>query len=236
MTRSICTAILATALCGFSVQAQITEYTAVYAAEYKGRSVGESTFTLERASASGEYLFLSSLRAQGLLRLIAPRPAVDRSEFRLDGDTIVPLRFAHEDGSRKGEDDHTIAFDWDRASATIVGADFTKQVPLHAGVQDRGSLQVTLMLTLRAGSEPETFEVLDEESIDRYEYISQGSNTVTTPIGDLRTLRYRQQRSGSSRYTLIDFAPDLDFVPARIEQFRDGESQSAFQIESFERL
>jgi hypothetical protein len=55
-------------------------------------------------------------------------------------------------------------------------------------------------------------------------------------MGQLQVLRYRQQRAGSSRYTIIDLAPSLDYVPARIEQIRDGESRSAFLIESIERL
>lgn len=237
MTRHKCTAAaLASVFFATSAAAQLTQYTAVYAAEYKGRNVGESVFTLERSTGSNEYVFLSTLQARGLARLAAPRPVVDRAEFRLEDGMIIPQRFMHEDGSRRGEDNHTIAFDWARTSATISGDGYTREIPLHEGVQDRGSLQVTLMLLLKTGREPDSFHVLDEESIDRYTYDSQGRSSVSTSLGELETLRYRQQRVGSSRYTLIDLAPALDYVPARIEQFRDGESQSAFRIEAFERL
>jgi len=236
MTRFVRFAAIATALCAASAHGQLVQYTASYAAQYKGRSVGESVFTLERSAEPGEFVFHSRLQAKGLLRLASPRPVIDRTEFRLAEGSVVPLHFSHEDGSRKGEDNHSIEFDWDEASATVSGDGYTREIPLHAGVQDRGSVQVSLMLTLRAGAQPASLDVVDEESVDEYTFVSQGRHTVSTSMGELETVRYRQQRAGSSRFTLIDFAPALEYVPARIEQFRDGESLTAFQLETYERL
>lgn len=235
MIGKLCTAVIATCLCAANAAAQMAEYSARYSAHYKGRNVGESVLALERGAAAGEYVFSSTLQTKGLMRLIAPNPVVDRSEFRLVGDAIVPLRFVHEDGSRKGEDNRTITFDWNDASATINGEEFSREVPLHDGVLDRGSLHVALVRALRNGEAPAaTYSVLDEDAIDEYTYTLEGSGSIETPIGDLETVRYRQQRTGSSRYTFIDLAPSLDFVPARIEQIRDGESHTAFQLESIE--
>jgi hypothetical protein len=215
--------------------AQLVEYRAEYEARYKGRNVGSSVFALERKTESGEYVFSSSMQAKGLLRLASPKPIVDRAEFELANDSIVPQRFTHEDGSRKGEDNHTIAFDWDAASAVVSGDGYEREISLRSGVLDRGSLQVALMQTLAAGNQPASFAVLDEESIDEYAYEFEGQHTIATELGEIEVLRFRQQRAGSSRYTIIDLAPSLDYVPARIEQIRDGESQSAFLIESIER-
>ncbi|MGD2166609.1 MAG: DUF3108 domain-containing protein [Gammaproteobacteria bacterium] len=218
-----------------SVSAQLVEYSAEYAAQYKGRNVGTSVFALERDAESQRYVFSSTMQVKGILRLASPRPIVDRSEFVLEGNAIVPQRFTHEDGSRKGEDNHTITFDWSTAVAEVNGDGFNREISLRRGVLDRGSVQVALMQTLAAGRQPESFAVLDEEAIDEYSYEFQGQHTIATEIGEIEVLRYRQQRAGSSRYTIIDLAPQLDYVPARIEQIRDGESQSAFHIESLER-
>ena len=218
-----------------SLSAEPVQYRAEYGARYKSRNVGTSVFSLERTD-SGEYVFSSNMRAKGLLRFASPRPIIDRSEFSLDGDAIIPNRFAHEDGSRKGEDNHTIEFDWGGASATVSGDGYSRDIALTGGVLDRGTLQVALMLTLANGDQPETFEVLDENAVDTYAYEFEGEHTIETEMGEIDVLRYRQQRAGSSRYTIIDLAPSLDYVPARIEQMRDGESRSAFLIESIERL
>jgi hypothetical protein len=216
------------------VHAQLAEYKAEYAAQYKGRNVGTSVFALERSAASDNYVFSTSMQAKGLLRLASPRPVVDRSEFALVGNTIVPQRFMHEDGSRKGEDNHTIAFDWNAAKAAVSGDGYSNEVELRRGVLDRGSLQVALMHALASGGQPDSFAVLDEQTIEEYVYEFLGEHMVATEMGDIEVVRYRQQRTGSSRQTIIDLAPSLDYVPVRIEQIRDGESQSSFTLESIQ--
>lgn len=224
-------------LCAYVVDAgaQLTEYSAEYSAQYKGRSVGTAVFALERDAQSGDYRFSSSVQAKGIFRLASPRPVVDLAEFVLDGESILPQRFTHEDGSRKGEDNHTIAFDWNAETASVRGDGYEHEIALRRGVLDRGSLQVALMQALAAGRQPEYFAVLDENSIDEYAYEFQGQHTINTELGDIDVLRYHQLRAGSSRHSIIDFAPALGYVPARMEQFRNGESQSAFAIESLER-
>jgi hypothetical protein len=143
-----------------SLSAEPVQYRAEYGARYKGRNVGTSVFSLERAE-SGDYVFSSNMQAKGLLRFASPRPIIDRSEFSLEDDAIVPRRFAHEDGSRKGEDNHTIEFDWSADSATVRGEGYSREIELADGVLDRGSLQVALMMTLADGNQPASFEVLD---------------------------------------------------------------------------
>lgn len=215
--------------------AQLMEYQAEYGARYKGRNVGTSVFALEKMPDSDGYVFSTTMRAKGILRLASPRPVIDRVEFSLSDQMIIPQRFTHEDGSRKGEDNHSIVFDWDAGTAAVSGDGYNREIALDTGVLDRGSLQVALMRALAAGEEPVSFAVLDEQSIEQYQYEFQGRHTIETEVGDLEILRYRQQRTGSSRYTIIDLAPSLGYVPARIEQIRDGESQSAFLIESIDR-
>ncbi len=236
MIRSITTTACLTSLLALGAHAQqVDEYTAHYRALYKGRNVGESVFSLQFDSSLESYVFLSSLQAKGLLKLVRPDPVVDRSEFRLDGTQIVPQRFVHEDGSRKGEDNFTIEFDWTRRSATVTGDEFERELPLRDGALDRGSVQVALIQSLARGEQPRAFSIVDDDAVDDYTVAFEGPESVTTGMGEIEVLRYRQQRANSSRYTIIDLAPTLGYVPARIEQIRDGESQSAFVIESIER-
>jgi len=50
-----------------------------------------------------------------------------------------------------------------------------------------------------------------------------GSGTVATRV-------LTQQRTGSSRVTSLWVAPELRFLPVRIEQRRDGEVQTTFEL------
>jgi hypothetical protein len=210
-------------------------YRAEYSASFKGRDVGTSVFAVRADPDSAHLTYSSETRIKGLLRLASPKPIVDRSEFVVEGDRLVPTSFVHEDGSRKGEDNHSITFDWQARKARIVGEHGTIEVDVAPGTLDRGSLQVALMLDLSRGVEPRSYDVVDEDSLKTYGYEHTGTGSVDTGIGPIDVVTYTQRREGSSRYTTIDFAPSLGYVPVKIEQIRDGESQSVFLLESFER-
>ena len=53
---------------------------------------------------------------------------------------------------------------------------------------------------------------------------------MPTGSGPSTTRVLTQQRAGSSRATWLWVAPELRFLPVRIEQRRDGEVQTAFEL------
>ena len=211
-----------------------TTYVAEYSASYKGRDVGTSIFSLRAGDMPNQMTYSSEARIKGLLRILSPNLIVDRSEFKLDGSRIVPTSFLHEDGTRSGDDNHTITFDWAAGKARIDGEDGRLEIDISNGTLDRASLQVALMLDLSRGVQPRRYDVVDEDSLKTYEYEYRGTRTVTTGIGAIETVTYTQTREGSSRSMTIDFAPSLGYVPVRIEQVRDGESQSEFLLQSID--
>ena len=88
---------------------------------------------VQRPSISPTAISTSSARAllaKGLLKLVRPNPAIERSEFRVDADGLRPLEFWYEDGSRSGEDNLHIVFDWDRRVATVSTAAARRELAL----------------------------------------------------------------------------------------------------------
>jgi hypothetical protein len=209
----------------------VATYTATYRVEYKGKEAGTAVFGV-RALENGVYEFSSRTLAKGLLKLARPNPAVDRSQFRLEGGVIRPLEFWFEDGSRSGEDNLHIEFDWQRRIATVGTADARREMALPEHALDRGSLQVALMRDLKATGSPRSYSLADEDSVASYEYTENGTATIATGVGSLATRIFTQQRAGSSRVTWLWVAPELEFLPVRIEQRRDGEVQTAFVLVS----
>jgi hypothetical protein len=186
-----------------------TTYVAEYQALYKGRHVGTTEFSVQYDEASGHYVYTSQTQAKGLLKLVSPKPVIDRSEFRLNGGAIQPLEFWHEDGSRKGEDNEHIAFDWGAGKAVLSDEHGSVEIELTEGLQDRGSLQPALMSALSDGKTLDRYIVVDGDSVQTYVYTPLGTQGVDTAVGTLEVVRYEQQREGSSRKTIIDFAPAL---------------------------
>lgn len=210
--------------------ATVATYTATYSVEYKGKEAGTAEFSVVYLADRDLYEFTSRVVAKGLLKLARPNPAVERSQFHVDGEGVRPLEFWYEDGSRSGEDNVHIAFDWDRRLATVTGAETRREMALPASALDRGTLQVALMRDLSTTGAPRTYSLADEDSVIDYEYTDNGTATTTTGIGPVETRVLAQQRAGSSRTTWLWVAPELRFLPVRIEQRRDGEVQTAFVL------
>ena len=212
--------------------ATVATYTATYNVQYKGKEAGTAEFSVVYLADRDLYEFTSRVLAKGLLKLARPKPAVERSQFRVDAEGVQPLEFWYEDGTRSGEDNVHIAYDWQRRVATVSGGETRREIALPAAGLDRGTLQVTLMRDLAATGAAGKYTIADEDSVSEYAYTDNGTATTATGIGPVETRALTQQRAGSSRTTWLWVAPTLRFLPVRIEQRRDGEVQTAFTLVS----
>lgn len=214
---------------------EIATYVAQYDVEYKGRRIGESTQSLERTDAG--YRFQSVTEARGIIaRLAFPRPLVEESLFEMHDGAPRPLEFRFEDGTRKGEDNVAIEFDWTAGVARVTAKDGRVDLPLEPGVHDRATLQLVLMLELGRMTEPTSHALIDDASVKSYSYEIAGRETLVTPAGTHDTIKVVQRREGSSRHTIIWLAPELDHLPVKIEQHRDDEILTTLLLESVQGL
>jgi hypothetical protein len=215
-----------TAHAAHAADATIATYKANYRVDYKGKEAGTAEFSVRYLDDRDIYEFTSRVLAKGLLKLARPNPAVERSHFRVDADGVRALEFWYEDGTRSGEDNLHMVFDWERRIATVTTAAARREIAVPESALDRGSLQVALMRDLAAASALPTYRLADEDSVAEYEYLDNGTAT----LGSVPTRILTQQRAGSSRSTWLWVAPEMRFLPIRIEQRRDGEVQTAFQL------
>ena len=234
--------LIASAIAGLTAMATlsaesgaIAQYTAEYEVRYKGRRVARAEFNVA-PDAGGSFVFSSSTRARGILRLASPKPAIEWSQFGVAADQVVPMLFRYEDGSRKGEDNYSLEFDGVAGEVHINGPAGLKSVPFDAGLLDRGSLQVVLMRELGSCKLPGPLHYVDDEGVKEYRYERLEDLAVETGIGMLDTVRFSQRREGSSRNTILWLAPELAYLPVRIEQIRDGEIETVFSLEDLSGL
>ena len=214
----------------------LTVYSAVYSAEYKGKDLGAAEFKLTYDESHDVYEFSLKVQAQGFIKLARPNPVIERSQFRSTGNRLVPLEWWYEDGSRKGDDNLHIAFDWDRHVATVTGDNGRREIPLQDGALDRTTMMVALTRDLSTTGKLGHYLLMDEDSVTPYDYTDCGDATTATGMGKLATRAFLQQREGSSRATTLWVAPSLHYVPARIERRKDGEVQTAFTLSSVKGL
>ena len=208
-------------------------YDAVYQVEYKGKNMGSSQFKVTHDAVQNSYEFTSTTVAKGMLaKLAAPKPTVERSHFMVIDGRIRPVEYWYEDGSRKGDDDRHIQFDWVRHVAAVSDEDGQREVPLEDVSLDPGSLHVALMQDLILTGKPGQYRIADNEQATAYGFDDNGETQTDTGLGKLATHGYIQHREGSSRTTYLWVAPALNYLPARIETHRNGELQTALTLMS----
>jgi hypothetical protein len=238
MKTVVAVALVGATFIGLSSGARAAEpavpvYSAVYQVEYKGRTVGTTEFAVTFDAATNAYEFTSRTTARGLLKLLAPaNPVVERSHFLVVNDRVRPVEFWYEDG-RKGENNKHVEFDWDKRVAVVSAKDGRREVALDDSTLDSGSVQVALMQDLIKTGHPGKYSLATDEA-KSYEYVDRGEATTTTGVGTLATRSFVQQREGSSRSTWLWAAPELRYLPARIESRKDNEVQTALTLMSVE--
>ena len=205
-------------------------YDAVYSLHDRGRAAGEVEFSLTLVEAgTGTYRFRSVTRFRGVYRLIVPRPVEETSEFILENGRIRPLVYSLSDGTRRNRNSFRAEFDWESGRAVSV-TEWIVETETVPGMQDRGSLQVALML-LDDGFTTKQVALLDKDGPEIHELRAFGEETLDTPLGRIETRKVIQRRIGSSRQSLVWLAPDLHGLPVRIERQNDGETRAALQLE-----
>jgi hypothetical protein len=211
----------------------IPTYEATYGFEYEGKERGSSEFSVSYDAARDVYVFSSVTKAKGLLvRAVAPNPIVERSEFRVVNGALQPLSFRYEDGSRKGDDNYSIEFDWANGKAIVTRDGVRREFDVEPGTLDRGTMQVALMHDMAAGRVPGRYRLVDDDSVQAYDNRDNGTENIATGVGELAARSVTQQREGSSRTNWLWLAPTLEHLPVRIEQRRDGEVKMAFTLQS----
>lgn len=219
----------ATSAAQVSTAQPIAEYRATYDVSHEGRRAATAEFSVV-ATGNGEYLYRSVTEVRGLLKLIAPNAATEQSRLRLAGNDLASLQFDYVDGSRKGEDNFSIAFDSAAGQVRITRADGTETLPYRPDLLDRGSLQVAVMRDLAGCRMPGTYRWVNDDGITTYRYERLDDRVAETGVGDLPTIRLRQQREGSSRQSILWLAPSQSFVPVIVEQIDDGVTETVFTL------
>ena len=203
-----------TALAGFHAE---------YEASYIGFSA-EATVDLRPTENPGEYVYELVTQARGLARLVRSGTARETSHFLFNEAGFTPIRYQLDDGTKKVENDTDIKFDWDAGIAHSLYKEEPKEIEITAGMLDRMTADIVTIQTLRNGAVPTSYEITDRNSVRIYEFTFQGEETVSVPAGDFHAVKYRRQRPGSSRATIIWYAPEVDYLPVKIQQLKRGKN------------
>lgn len=214
---------------GHGYAQQALEYSAHYKASANGIAASADR-SLTRL-ADNSYQITNLLKAS--LAGVTIATLEQRSEFDFSGGHIQPSSYSYLlSGISKAS--NTIDFNWDTQTARSTEDEDSWQLELSDGVMDQLSYQFALRQLLISGSTEEKMEffLIDGDEIELHQYRLIGDEVLSTPLGDLNTVKLERVREASDeRVTMIWLARDWNFLLARIEQVNGSGLRIELELE-----
>jgi len=216
---------------GANADAGIAPFAAHYQADWKGITVGTSNIELKTDSEPGRYVYTWTVTARGIFRLAYSDDLVQTSWLSIGSDHARPEKYL----GKQGSNSVALNFDWPNKRASGESEGKPVDIKLEEGTQDVMSIQVEVMLDLKSGNLPKTFQIIDKDQVKEFNYSQEGSAKIKTAIGELDTLIVTSQQTGNNRVLRMWFAPSLGYVPVQAERSRNGKLELAMRIKSLKR-
>ena len=213
-----------------AADAGIAPFSARYQADWKSINVGTSDLELKQDTEPGHYLYTWSITAHGIFRLYRDE-VTQKSWLSINADHVRPEKYRAEDGSSSVNLD----FDWDGGHVRGTSENKPVDLTLKEGTQDLLSIQVGVMLGLKKGNLPKTFQIIDKDKLKEFIYTQEGTANIRTALGQLDTIIVESRQAGNNRILRMWFAPSLGFVPVQAERTRDGKLEFAMRIKTLKR-
>ncbi len=209
-------------LCTGGATADQTQLPERFRAVYSLSQGGVTLARLEREghrAEDGSYVIESEARPVGLAAWILRATSRERSQWRLEGDRVVPLRYFYEEtGGREKSMD--LFFDWEKGIAIDHRSHRRWELPEDA--QDQTSIQFAIMAALRQGKERFHFSLLDGKRIKSHHYRVLARKRLDTALGRLEVVEVKEIRPPGRRHSIFWCSPRHAYLPMRIEQRKRG--------------
>ncbi len=189
-------------------------------------NAGSAKLSLKREG--DEWIYNLSTRPTGVFKLTGKGKIQETSVFTVvksadDNMRVLPKRYSYrQDEEAKRSVDAW--FNWDNNELTYKSRGEEGTESFSDPVLDRLSVTLKVMNELKHRPfEEAKLTVFDSGRIKQVLFINEGSETVSTNVGKIETIRVRSENTGSVRHTVTWFAPDLDYIPVKIEQHKRGD-------------
>ncbi|MDG9924974.1 MULTISPECIES: DUF3108 domain-containing protein [unclassified Pseudomonas] len=149
----------------------------------------------------------------------------ETSTFRMENDAFLPLTYRFDRSGLGKAKQIELDFDW--TEKQVLGNDRGEPVrfPLNRGIQDKSTYQLVLQHDVAAGKQSMSYQVIDGDEVETYDFRVLGSERVRTKAGLIEAIKVERVRdpTQSSRKTVLWFAKDWNYLLVRLHQVeKDG--------------
>lgn len=227
--------LLATIACFFTIHAAADEqindamlkpFVAEYTLSKKRTTIGHIKLSLIQHE--NHWLFVTDAKPAGIAALLTRDTIRESTGFIMQPNCIKPLYYTyHRDSDKHGETRTT--FDWIHGTATISNNVTSETVPLQGGMLSGHLITIALMRDIPVAS-AHHYTALSENKEEQQNFANAGMETIKVDAGPLNTMKI--VRKHGSRETIAWHAIEHQYLPVKIERYKNGKLESQMILKS----
>jgi len=197
---------------------ELKPFFASYTADWKQMPISGSAERKLKKLDGGrwEYKFEASMLVASLS---------EKSTFTIEGGQFMPLAYRY-DRSGMGKNKE-VEHDFDWKARRVQGSDRGKAValPINRGLLDKALYQLELQKDVAEGKHSMSYQVLDGDEVETYDFRVLGPENVRTRVGLIEAIKVERVRdpTQTKRKTIFWLAKDWGYLLVRLHQVeKDG--------------
>jgi hypothetical protein len=207
------------------------EYNAVYGLNKFGMHAAEATSSLQKQQ-DGTWLYHSQTETKGLISVFRKDRIIEQTVLKEISGIIKPISYQYIHKGSKKNRDRSISFDWDKLTASSMVSGHRSTQAIKPDTIDNFSLQLKLMHDLQTGKHPLIYHVIRKGKAGDYEFEILGNEKIETDAGDFKAIKLKRSRKDSKRTTIMWAAPELHFLPVKIQHIEPDGSQFSLLLKN----
>lgn len=207
--------------------ADLQPFTASYTADWKQLPMSGSAERSLTKNSDGNWTlnFKASMMIASL---------TETSTFKVENNSLLPLTYIFERGGLGKAKKVNLDFDW--ATKMVTGTENKDPVklPLISGMLDKSTYQLALQRDVAAGKKSMSYQVVEGEDVDTYDFRVLGPEKVETKAGSIDAIKVERVRdpTKNKRTPVMWFAPKWDSLLVRLQQVEtDGKEYNIMLLD-----
>ncbi|ALI00002.1 DUF3108 domain-containing protein [Pseudomonas sp. FW306-02-F02-AA] len=158
----------------------------------------------------------------------------EESTLKLDKDALLPQSYRFERGGLGKAKKVNLDFDWTTKMVTGTDRGDPVKVPLNTGMLDKSTYQLALQRDVAAGKKSMSYQVVEGEDTDTYDFRVIGQEKVQTKAGSVDAIKVERVRdpTQNKRITEMWFAKDWGYILVALRQVEtDGKEYNIMLLD-----
>ena len=192
------------------------DYEAVYTVKLLQ---ADGTLRAKLENNDGTYTYTLKTEPTGFWKLIANGSINESSEFEIINDEIRSINYRLNDTIRRNARESEVDFDWSKKVIKGFYKDRVINFNLEKRILTRILLQIEIMHQKQRNNLKDTYLIIDKDEIKEIDITSSNSGKkISVPFGSYDVIEVSHRSKNSNRINTFWLAPELDFIPVKLEQ------------------